>query len=154
MDGDDEPLSPRAPSRRAQLKRKRGREAHNVQRKRPRKPSSETGSDDDAQQDERQRKKGGNKKNKHDSVLDPTRKYCLGKLREVLLPIFVQFASAPQGSDSERPEDTASSELDEEHKKKAEEQGAAYVQDLEQCLFEIYGEVDKHGHKTAAGKYK
>jgi hypothetical protein len=154
-EGDDDPPSPRAPSRRAQLKRKRGKETHSVQRKRLRKPSSEVETDDDHDLDERQ-KKGGNKKSKtkHDSILDPTRKYCLGKLREVLLPIFVQFANFPQASDGQRPEDATMSELDEEHKKKAEENGAVYVQDLEQCLFEIYGELDKHGHKTAVGKYK
>ena len=72
----------------------------------------------------------------------------------MLLPIFVQFANTPQASDGERPEDASTTELDEEHKKKAEEQGCVYVQDLEQCLFEIYGEPDKYGHKTAAGKYK
>lgn len=111
--------------------------------------------DDGRDQDKRQRKKGNNKsKTKHDSILDPTRKYCLGKLREVLLPIFVQFANIPQASDGERQEETTTTELDEGYKNKVEEQGVVYVQDLEQCLFEIYGEPDKDGHKTAAGKYK
>ena len=152
---DDEPPSPRVPSRRAQLKRKREKETHNVQRKRLRKPSSEVGTEDDHDQDERQRRRGNNKgKTRRESILDPTRKYCLGKLREVLLPIFVQFANTSQASDGERPEDATASELDEERKKKAEVHGAVYVQDLEQCLFEIYGELDKHGHKTAVGKYK
>ena len=137
------------------MKRKRGKEAQIVQRKRLRKPSSEVRTDDDLDQDERQRKKGNNKsKTKHDSVLDPTRKYCLGKLREVLLPIFVQFANTSQASNGERLEDASTIELDEEHKNKVEERGGVYVQDLEQCLFEIYGEPDKFSHKTAAGKYK
>ncbi|KAF8586036.1 hypothetical protein K439DRAFT_1001449 [Ramaria rubella] len=154
INDDDEVPSPRASARRTQLKRKR-RESNVVQRKRPRKPSSEIATDDDPDRDERQRKKSSNKtKGKHDSVLDPTRKYCLGKLRDVLLPIFVQFANTPSTSSEERPEETSITELDEEQKKKAEEHGATYVQDLEQCLFEIYGEPDKHGDKTAVGKYK
>jgi hypothetical protein len=137
------------------LKRKRGKEAHIVQRKRLRKPSSDVGTDDELDQDERQRKKGNDKsKAKDDFVLDPTRKYCLGKLREVLLPIFVQFANISQVSDGERSEDALTTEFDEERKKMAEEQGGVYVQDLEQCLFEIFGEPDKYGHKTAGGKYK
>lgn len=151
QDDGDSPPSPRTPSRRAQLKRKRGKEFQAVQRKRPRRPPSDVVTDDDDDQNEKKQRMGN--KAKHDFMLDPTRKYCSGKLREVLVPIFVQFANAPQASDGQGREESTI-ELDEVQRKKAEEDGAAYVLDLEQCLFETYGELDKRGHKAAAAKYK
>ncbi|KAF8507951.1 hypothetical protein BU17DRAFT_70975 [Hysterangium stoloniferum] len=154
-DGGD---SPGVSIRRAQLKRKRGKEAQ-IQRKRPKKPTSEIDDNDDIDSGiggGKLRKKVAHKGNtKHDSSMDATRKYCLGKLRDVLLPIFVQFTKTVEVSSNNQPECVEQKlELDDAEKQKAEQSGVVYVQELEQCLFETYGEPDKQGHKTAGGKYK
>jgi hypothetical protein len=70
--------------------------------------------------------------------------------------IEVSGGNQPEGVDQKASlddEEKQEGSLDEEEQK-AEESGVVYVQELEQCLFETYGEPDKQGHKTAGGKYK
>lgn len=178
------------------LKRKRGKESNTIQQrtKRVRKPTSEIVSSDDDNDNSpivpstvtATRKKTNN--NRRDSTstrkndkdgggddLDPARKYCLGKLREVLVPIFVQFtrpdaveepkpkpesvpraAEAGEGDNNEEAKEAtpAAPGLDEEEKKKVEQMAVEYTQELERCLYEIYGELDRMGNKTVGTKYK
>ncbi|KAG8949867.1 hypothetical protein FRC04_008170 [Tulasnella sp. 424] len=152
---------------------------------------------------------------------DPTRKYCLGKLRDVVTPIFVQHYTAeaaaallppkpatpppvsehvdddapkeeeaapkqeefapkqeeaapnqgeaePKAEDEPKPteetkEDVAMAEttkppilpsLDEAKRQELEQQASAFVEELEQSIFEGFSEPDKKGRKSAGPKYK
>ncbi|THH17772.1 hypothetical protein EW146_g3089 [Bondarzewia mesenterica] len=71
---------------------------------------------------------------------DPTRKYCLGKLTECLVAIFVRPAS-----DDEK--------IAEEEEGRAA-RARAYAAELEQCLYDTYVESDKQGRQSAGAKYK
>lgn len=107
---------------------------------------SDVGSDNDIIGEARKKSKS----NTDTSDMDPTRKYCLDACREVLLPIFVQFAKV---SNSEADAANAD-EPTEDEKKAAEHITATYVRDLEMCLYDLYGEIDKQGHKVPGAKYR
>lgn len=105
-------------------------------------------SDDEEEKPFRRLKKGSEQpKDQSDSPRDAIRKYCLTKLQEILKPIFLQFAKRGDTS-------TEVMELDEEEERVCEEKTISYCQELEKCLYETYGEIDKNGHKAAVGKYK
>ncbi|KZV94564.1 hypothetical protein EXIGLDRAFT_572266, partial [Exidia glandulosa HHB12029] len=84
-----------------------------------------------------------------DATDDPTRKYCTGKLLEVLEPIFNDYHD---WKDETAP--PKNRELSPEEKERARQAAANFVQDLEHELFEHYSEPDKLGHPAASGKYK
>ncbi|KAA1469150.1 hypothetical protein DENSPDRAFT_834719 [Dentipellis sp. KUC8613] len=73
---------------------------------------------------------------------DPTRKYCLSKLREMLLKIFMTYGS------EKKPE-----ELSEEEKAALEARANTYADTLEQCMYDSHAEADK-GKQSAGAKYK
>ncbi|GJJ11332.1 hypothetical protein Clacol_005564 [Clathrus columnatus] len=128
-------------------KRRRTSKETQLQRKRPRKSPSNISDEEEEESLRRPRKMSPQPKDKSNSGLDATRKYCLTKLREVLTPIFVEFLSKevrPSG-------DVDSSE---EEKLVIEEKVNNYSQQLERSLYDLYGEFDKNGQKAAVGKYK
>ncbi|KAG6332199.1 hypothetical protein ID866_6892, partial [Astraeus odoratus] len=85
---------------------------------------------------------------------DPARKYCLGKLQEMFFPIFLRYphADAPNGSGNkvELPPDN----LSDEDKQRLENEARVFASELEQCVFDIYAEPDKHGKPSVGSKYK
>lgn len=86
---------------------------------------------------------------------DPVRKYCLGKLQDIVTPIF--FTRQKDAVDAETAGEavSASEPQDEEaRKKEAEGKAGAFTQKLEHCVFELFSEPDKKGRKTAGPKYK
>lgn len=85
---------------------------------------------------------------------DAARKYCLGKLQEMFLPVFLRYpsADAPDGSGNKielKPED-----LDDAGKERLENGAKTFASELEQSIFDIYGEADKHGKLGVGPKYK
>ena len=55
----------------------------------------------------------------------------------------------------EAPEPSKKEEdLTEEEQEILSTNGKKYASDLEQCVFELYAEPDKHGKPSAGGKYK
>ncbi|KAI5999330.1 hypothetical protein F5J12DRAFT_724472 [Pisolithus orientalis] len=85
---------------------------------------------------------------------DVARKYCLGKLQEMFLPVFLRYPSAdsPDGSGNKielKPED-----LDETGKQRLENEAKTFASELEQSIFDIYAEPDKHGKLGVGPKYK
>ena len=87
---------------------------------------------------------------------DPVRKYCLGKLKEVIQAIFVEFATIgiqSKDDNAEAPSNLNKSMPDED-KQVAVDKATEYVSDLEANLFEKYSEPDKNGKASAGGKYK
>ncbi|KAG8877588.1 hypothetical protein FRB98_006623 [Tulasnella sp. 332] len=86
---------------------------------------------------------------------DPVRKYCLGKLRDIVTPIFL--ARQKDAVDAETTTEVTSEpepQDDESQKTEAGKKAAIFTQELEQCVFEIFAEPDKKGRKTAGPKYK
>ncbi|KZS94341.1 hypothetical protein SISNIDRAFT_484570 [Sistotremastrum niveocremeum HHB9708] len=81
---------------------------------------------------------------------DPLRKYCLGKLHGILHPIFEKYHEA----DSEGSEQNDTSANDDEKTNRIGAAAGRFVEELEQCLFDIYSEPDKNGKKAASGKYR
>lgn len=71
---------------------------------------------------------------------DPVRKYCFGKLQEVIEPIFVEYKTLEDGT--ERSEEEAKSAA------------STFNRDLENAVFEHYSEPDKKGNRAALAKYK
>lgn len=92
---------------------------------------------------------------------DPVRKYCLGKLEEVIRPIFLEYAVTEDRNEegsSSHPEQSSVAqtpkELSEDEKTQSEHDASAFVAELEKCIFQTYSEQDKNGHPSAGGKYK
>ena len=104
---------------------------------------------------------------------DPTRKYCLGKLREIFSTIFLNFpyfppedpvkseGEADNGLEPNAPRpvfDNAFTktiaELTEEEKAQLEEKASAYATQVEAAVFDAHAEPDKAGNLSASGKYK
>jgi hypothetical protein len=73
---------------------------------------------------------------------DPVRKYCYGKLLEVLEPIFLEYRSVELEGNVEISDDAA------------KEVAAKYVAQLENAVFSHYSEPDKKGMRAAGPKYK
>jgi hypothetical protein len=71
---------------------------------------------------------------------DPVRKYCYGKLHEVIEPIFLEYRASEGENEA----------TDEEAKSLA----AKYVTELENAVFKQNSEPDKKGKPSAAAKYK
>ena len=71
------------------------------------------------------------------SLTDPVRKYCLGKLLEVVEPIYFEYRKDPASTDDD-----------------VKEAAARYVSRLEKALYDAFCEPDKNGRNSAAGKYK
>ena len=95
------------------------------------------------------------------------RNYCLGKLREVVTPIFVQYhhSSTVVGGDEEMPAATSAAPPANDEgmpppppppppEEKAIDQASSFVAELEECVFEAYSEPDKKGKRVAGAKYK
>ncbi|EJD47952.1 hypothetical protein AURDEDRAFT_86321, partial [Auricularia subglabra TFB-10046 SS5] len=80
---------------------------------------------------------------------DATRKYCTGKLLELLAPVFRDYhdwhedGPAPKGR-----------ELPPDELQRSKDNAVAFVADLEHTMFEHYAEPDKNGNPHASGKYK
>lgn len=97
---------------------------------------------------------------------DPIRKYCLGKLKEVILPIFRQYltppvpapTSPPPAEATEANEDTlfvdAGKDVVAVDETEIEAKATAFVDELEQCVFTYFSEPDRKGNKSAGPKYK
>ncbi len=91
---------------------------------------------------------------------DPTRKYCLGKLKDVVAPIFLQHSVKAEEHTENDSENVAEPREDEvptdevELTKQADEKATQFVEELEACVFEAFSELDKKGNKFAGPKYK
>jgi hypothetical protein len=91
---------------------------------------------------------------------DPTRKYCLGKLKEIIVPIFRQYAVAapPSPSKVDADGDTlfvdAAKDVVAMDEAEAEAKATTFTDELEQCVYTYYSEPDKKGNKSAGPKYK
>lgn len=104
---------------------------------------------------------------------DPTRKYCLGKLREIFSHIFLTFPYFPPGDPVKAEDEDANglgpktarsiaeqgfarttADLTEEDKAQLEERAGAYATQVEAAVFETHAEFDKAGNPSASGKYK
>lgn len=101
------------------------------------------------------------KKKKATSVIatdDPTRKYCLGKLEEILIDVFLRYPHVPlsneEGGQTMKRIDKQAAELTDEEKTLISEQTHRFATELEQCIYDIYSEPDKQGESHAGGKYK
>jgi hypothetical protein len=71
---------------------------------------------------------------------DPVRKYCYGKLHEVIEPIFLEYRALE--GDAEVDDETAKS------------LASKYVTELEEAIFNQHSEPDKKGARSAGAKYK
>ncbi|TDL23603.1 hypothetical protein BD410DRAFT_786842 [Rickenella mellea] len=90
---------------------------------------------------------------------DPMRKYCLGKLDEVIRAIFLEYpvvkrSDAGDGGEDNEHHMTEPSTLTDDEKQEVEHKASAFVAELEECLFNTYSEPDKLGRQSAGGKYK
>lgn len=89
---------------------------------------------------------------------DATRKYCLTKLEEMFTTIFLRYPVLPneehESVEGEEPKKKTQDELTPEEKEFVENTAKNFTVDLEQRIFDIYAEPDKHGKPSAAGKYK
>lgn len=83
------------------------------------------------------------------------RKYCLGKLRDVVTPIFEQYYTSLAAETSDESTATTSvPTLTEEQREEVKAKVSAFVTDLEKCIFETYSELDKKLRKVTGPKYK
>jgi hypothetical protein len=84
---------------------------------------------------------------------DPARKYCLGKLQEMFRPVFLKYhAGVDDGSGNNVELKTV--DFSDEDKQRLENDANVFASELEECIFDIYGEPDKHGKQGVGPKYK
>ncbi|KAF8630111.1 hypothetical protein AX15_003072 [Amanita polypyramis BW_CC] len=92
---------------------------------------------------------------------DPTRRYCLGKLEEILRDVFLRYPHVPtpkeeaieENQDVKRIEKKLE-EISDEEKAHILERANGFATELEQCIYDIYCEPDKQGEVHAGAKYK
>lgn len=84
---------------------------------------------------------------------DPTRTYCLKKLQEVFIQIFLKYPRVP---DDTQPESVLKNteDLTDPEKHHVEESAKAFATELEQCVYDLYSKPDGKGKPSAGGKYK
>jgi len=73
---------------------------------------------------------------------DPVRKYCYGKLLEVMEPIFLEHRPTELDSAVDISDDAA------------KQLAATYAVELENAVFDHYSEPDKKGIRSPGPKYK
>lgn len=83
---------------------------------------------------------------------DPARKYCLGKLQVVFRDIFLRYPYVPVADGDSTLK--KSEDLTEEETSKVLERSQVFAADLEESVYDTYGEPDKDGDKHAGPKYK
>lgn len=84
---------------------------------------------------------------------DPARKYCLGKLHQLFCSIFLKYPHAAATEDGSKVE-LKEGELSDEDKTRLEEEAKAFASEVEQCVFDMYCEPDKHNKLSVGPKYK
>ena len=103
------------------------------------------------------------KKKKATSVVgtdDPTRRYCLGKLEEILRDVFGRYPHVPLTDEAEEEGQAVKlvektrADLTDKEKTQISEQANRFATELEQCIYDIYSEPDKQGEPHAGSKYK
>ncbi|KAK2463520.1 hypothetical protein APHAL10511_004271 [Amanita phalloides] len=103
------------------------------------------------------------KKKKASSVTatdDPTRRYCLGKLEEILRDVFLRYPHVPVLNEVEGEQQVAKrveknpETITDEEKAQVLEQAGRFATELEECAYDIYSEPDKQGEAHAGGRYK
>jgi hypothetical protein len=86
-------------------------------------------------------------------VEDLARNYCLRKLQEVFGSIFLRYPHATATEIGGRLE-LKEGELSDEDKARLEEEAKVFTAEVEQCIFDIYSEPDRHGKPSVGPKYK
>lgn len=85
---------------------------------------------------------------------DPARKYCLAKLRDMLRPVFFRYPHADADDGSGNKVDLKPDSLADEDRQRLQDAADNFSSQLEQCLFDLYGELDKYGNQGVGPKYK
>ncbi|KAG5647794.1 hypothetical protein DXG03_007716 [Asterophora parasitica] len=89
---------------------------------------------------------------------DPTRKYCLGKLRDLFRDIYLRYPHvrvpdpSREGQTIEIPK--LLTDLSEDEKAALVDESKDFADELEKCVFETYSEPDKHHQPSAGSNYK
>ena len=84
----------------------------------------------------------------------------MGKLQEIFCQIFLKYPYFRDESEGRQELDLQahftknSEDLTDEEKSQLEEKAKEYAAQVEQSVFEVYSEPDKHGQPAAASKYK
>jgi hypothetical protein len=84
---------------------------------------------------------------------DSTRVFCLGKLENLFVPIFLRYPHLPVDGQDELALRAIDS-LNDEEKQSVEQTAKTYAQGVETAMFDLYAEPDKNGRPIAAGRYK
>ncbi|KAL4065850.1 transcription factor S-II, central domain-containing protein, partial [Scleroderma citrinum] len=85
---------------------------------------------------------------------DPARKYCLGKLQEMFCPIFLRYPHTDASDGSGNKVELKPEDVTDEVKQQLDNEAKAFASELEQSIFDIYAEPDKHGKQSVGSKYK
>lgn len=69
-------------------------------------------------------------------------------------PVFFRYPHADAGDGSGNKVELSAEDLTEEDNQLLQNEADVFASELEQCLFELYGEPDKHGKLGVGPKYK
>lgn len=69
-------------------------------------------------------------------------------------PVFFRYPRAEVDDGSGNKAELNAEDLNDEGKQRLQNEADAFASELEQCLFELYGEPDKHGKQGVGPKYK
>lgn len=72
----------------------------------------------------------------------------------MLRPVFLRYPRAETDDGSGNKADLKAEDLNDEDKQRLQNEADVFASELEQCLFELYGEPDKHGKQGVGPKYK
>lgn len=72
----------------------------------------------------------------------------------MLRPVFLRYPHVEGDDGSGNKVDLKVEDLTDEDKQRLQNEADTFASELEQCLFELYGEPDKHGKQGVGPKYK
>ena len=72
----------------------------------------------------------------------------------MLRPVFFRYPHAEADDGSSNRVDLKEEDLTDEDKQRLQNEADTFSSELEQCLFELYAEPDKHGKLGVGPKYK
>ena len=72
----------------------------------------------------------------------------------MLRPVFFRYPHVEVDDGSGNKVDLKAEDVTDEDKQRFQNEADTFASELEQCLFELYGEPDKHGKQGVGPKYK
>lgn len=72
----------------------------------------------------------------------------------MLRPVFLRYPQVTVDDESDNKVELSANDFTDQDKERLQNEADVFASELEECLFELYGEPDKHGKQGVGPKYK